>query len=320
MLPTAAIAAAAYQQPVKVQRPAPPVVAGRVLLVDGDYLAYNGAGGDDTEPGDARRFCLNRISMMRELSGAETVCVHLTAPSSHKGYRYIIAKTKPYQAQRSGRRPKNWAYLREWLELYSGTAFRTKVWDQREADDGIAYHATVLGPDKAVIATRDKDMRMIPAWHINWETLDLIAAHGQYSLEGSDGLLYGHAWFWQQCLQGDTADNIPGLPRYVQNLKAKPVGEVTAKKLLEHCTNDAEAVSAVLAAYRTYYAESAEEKLAEQMILLWLRRDVQANVYDVKDWFSLPEELEAAIVANHAMVEAMRLQVEEIECVLQEPN
>jgi DNA polymerase-1 len=214
---------------------------------------------------------------MQEYSGAERVVVHLTAESSTKGNRYIIATVKPYQGHRkSGRKPKNWEYLRRWMETYEGPAFRVKTWATREADDGIAlmaYHAE--GND--VIATKDKDMRMLPGWHLDWDTLAMVHVPvGTFDLV-YDGKQYGIKWFWLQMLQGDTADNISGLPKY----QGKAVGPKTAEAMLALAETRADAQARVECAYMEHYGEGWADALVEQALLLWLRTDDFADVVDV---------------------------------------
>lgn len=281
-----AVASAAESQPMTTQHALHPVVLGRVLIVDGDYLAYYCAGNDETSPGEARRRAIDRLELMRDACGAEKVTVHLTSEGSTKGDRFIIATVKPYQANRNGgRRPKNWAYLRDWMEGYKGALFTTKTWGTREADDGMAYHAITLGTDLAVIATGDKDLRMVPAWHLGWRDWSLTRLGTEFAVVGTNGLLYGTKWFWQQVLQGDTADGIPGLPKYVSAGKAKLMGEKTAEKFLADATNDDEACRIVAALYASFYPDEWADRLAEQMGLLWMRRDREAAVDDFAGWF-----------------------------------
>src|SRR5690554_910465 len=305
-------AAAAAPQDTPETRPI--AVEGRTLLVDGDYLAYYAAGNDETSPGRARQNALEKIDAFKALSGCDRVVLHLTASASNKGWRYVAATVKPYQGQRDGgRRPKNWRSLRDWLETYSGSAFKVKTWTDREADDGMAYHSKVLGPGLAVIATADKDMRMFPGIHIDWKTYDLtVLDHREYRLVGANGKLYGHAWFWQQMLQGDTADNIPGLPKYVKpNGKLGPLGEKTAEKLLAETEDNAGGYRVVSELYYGFYGDDPdygwEDALAEQAILLWMREDRAASIFD---WLTvLPPEhpnypvLEAATNRVQARIE-----------------
>lgn len=283
----AAIAAAAgEQQPMKVVLPAK--VPGRELHIDGDYAAYFCAGNDDTAPGIARRVTVERFEGMAAKCGAEKIIVHLTASGSDKGLRYFAATVKPYQAQRKGsRKPKNWQYLRDFLETYDGDRFRVKVWQNREADDGIAlcaYHGIKSG-NPIVIATRDKDMRMLPGIHMDWmsQRIDAVVPLDTFSVKGEfTELQYGYKWLLLQLLQGDTADNIPGLERVVINGKTKQVGEKTAEDMLSIvdglCITDqlAAAWSIVEDAYESYYGETWAERMAEQLCLLYMRHDHSA--------------------------------------------
>lgn len=311
---TAAVAAAAAAAPQDKAEARPIVVSGRTLLVDGDYLAYYAAGNDETDPGRARQNALEKIEAFRVLSGAERVVVHLTASESNKGWRFIAATVKPYQGQRDGgRKPKNWRSLRDWMETYTGDAFKTKTWTDREADDGMAYHAIVLGPELAVVATADKDMRMFSGWHIDWKTYDLTFVPAYvFEVAGTNGKLYGHKWFWQQMLQGDTADNIPGLPKYIKpNGKLGPLGEKTAEKLLADTTCNAEAAKVVADLYAGFYEDEWEDRFFEQAVLLWMRTDKGAKCGDFMQVLagSVVEDMGAAASALGSRI---REHIEEV--------
>lgn len=293
----ASIAAAAAAQPVKVELPDP--VAGRELHIDGDYAAYFCSGNDETAPGIARRTTIERFEGMARRCGATKIIVHLTAGASHKGLRYFVSTIKPYQGQRSGgRKPKNWEYLRNFLETYDGERFVVKTWHNREADDGMAlcaYHGATTGKE-VVIATRDKDMRMLPGIHMDWmsQRIDAVVPMHCYSLEGEvTGLPYGYKWLLLQLLQGDTADNIPGLERVVIDGKTKQCGEKTAEGLLAHVDGidipDSEKLlvgwNVVEDAYASYYKDDWPDRMAEQLCLLYLRHDFDA---DVASWTKNP--------------------------------
>lgn len=270
-----------------------PMVPNLTVHVDGDYLAYYAAGNDDTTPGEARLNALNLLDYFRGRIGAERAVVHLTAPNSHKGERYLVATVKPYQGHRSGsRKPKNHGYLQDWLLGYTGDAFHSKVWATREADDGIgacSHYAVGTTPGYAGIATADKDMRMLPGVHINWRNGAVTRVNpGDYEVIGEDGKLYGTKWFLLQMLQGDTADHIPGLE---QRKLLKPdggfhrfekVGEKTAEKILAGTSNLTEGVARVWQEYLNGYhsEEFAADRFAEQASLLWMRCDNAASVID----------------------------------------
>lgn len=317
-----------------VERPMPPMEEGLVVHVDGDMLCYECAGNDEVTQGEARQRTINKIESLRSRSGAESVVVHMTNPGCHKGERYLIATVKPYQATRSsGRRPKNHQYLQDWLLTYSGTAFKVKAWASREADDGIAacaYYAVSKGT-KIAIATADKDMRMLPGRHVDWRTGELIEVPaGAYDVVGKEnGKQYGTKWFWLQMLQGDAADNIPGLEKYIdENGKEKLCGEKTAEKLLSRCKSNAAAFAEVYGLYQDYYVRDAsdegdygpaDDRFCEQAALLWMRTDAKA----AEDNFmrhvgpgciseGFPDELRAAAGRMVQRVRRLRAEADEL--------
>jgi hypothetical protein len=258
-------------------------VACRVLQVDGDALAYSCAGNDDTAPGQAFRNVLSRISAAKRRCGATSVEVLCTLRTSHKGHRYAVARVKPYQGQRkSGRRPKNYEYLRDILERGGDRHEqwgRIKLYDHAEADDGFG-----VGHDPAnvVIHTEDKDMQMKSGWHLSWDLEHLIYVEpGTWELV-HHGKTFGRKWFWLQMLHGDGADNIPGLPTYVNaNGKDALCGPVTAAKLLADCANEAEARAVVFGLYKGTYGDGWQTQVLEQAVLLWMRTSPRSPWNDV---------------------------------------
>lgn len=261
-----------------------PTVTGLGLHVDGDYLAYYASGNDQTTAGQARQNALDLIESFRSRIGADEVYVHMTAATSDKGLRYKIAEVKPYQSHRTGSsKPRNWAYLREFLENYDGTVFTVQIWADREADDAIAasaFNAISSPVGYAGIATKDKDMRMLPGHHINWSTRDLtVVAPGDYEVIGNDNNLYGLKFFYQQLLEGDRADAIPGLEFY-KNTKGNLVnlGPKTAQKLLAPATTVDEAAQIVMDLYEGAYQNYWPTRFVEQAALLWMRLDADADV------------------------------------------
>lgn len=262
-----------------------PVTPGRTLFVDGDGLAYYCAGNDDTSAGEARERLVDKVKGAIRQVGAESATILLTASGSHKGHRYAIARVKPYQAQRSGsRRPANWQALRDYM-VSAEFPFAVEQSFDAEADDLFGYHA-YRNPSQTVIYTQDKDMRMLPGMHLDWVSHRLhrveAVPHASWSYywqaidsEFNDKQ-YGPKWFWLQMLHGDTADNIPGLPKYRTkdakgNDTLKPVGEVTAGKFLEGMDNCHSA--SVAALYENYYGERWLVEMLEQACLLWMRRE-----------------------------------------------
>ena len=261
----AAIAAAVDSQP----HARPDKVAGRVLLADGDGLAYYCAGNDDTSPGQVRRNLEDKIESAKRAAGADEVRILVTSAASHKGHRYAISRVKTYQGKRDhSRRPKNWQLARQLIEQDR----RSVITDTLEADDLFHINSVRLGDEHVAILTEDKDMRMVPGWHLHWDSHALVRVRPDTWAFEANGKLFGRKWFWMQMLMGDSADNIPGLPKCTVNGKQKLCGEKTAAALLTDCPSEVEACPVVAEQYRLYYADEWREHMLEQACLLWMRR------------------------------------------------
>lgn len=279
-----------------------PQIEGRLLLADGDGLCYYCAGNEETAPGTARANMLDKIRSAARAAGASAIKILLTAQGSHKGFRRAVARVKPYQGQRDDHRPKNWAYLRELLEVGGaanlGPDLTVELTAVAEADDLFALYAKEH-PD-CVIYTQDKDMKMVPGWHLDWLThLMVHVPPGTWHKPSTDlAKPYGRVFFWQQMLQGDSADNIPGLPFYTDGsiVKSGPnkgeikqirIGEPkkdqigTAATLLDQIKTDMGACILLKDLYESCYGERWLVEMLEQGILLWMRSDAASDPFDV---------------------------------------
>lgn len=246
-------------------------VPGRVVHIDGDYLCYFAAGGDEMPMNASRSVALNRILTAKELSGAESAVLHLTGRGSTKGERYLIAETAPYQGQRSkSRRPKNWEGVRTYLEEldFSRTPYgwvKKIIWNDREADDGFAVAArSSLDPmAEVVLHYSDKDMQMLPGTHLKWDWETVRVPKGAWSVESGDKV-YGDKWFWMQMIHGDSADHIPGIPG---------MGPVESRARLSDVFRNDHARAVVFSSYVQHYGQDvAADKFVESAALLWLRK------------------------------------------------
>ena len=240
-----------------------------LLCVDGDGLAYYCAGADGTPEEKAYAWVNEMVGTFRDMAKAKEVRILLTAEASPKGGRYAVATVKPYQGQRkSSRRPENWRVLRRYLE--AGRAGPVQISTTAEADDLFAYHSQGLG-GRLAIASQDKDMRMVPGLHVTWDRQRMFWVKPGHSPMHA-GKQYGQRWFWEQMLQGDSADNIPGLPL----LYGKKCGEVGARTFLrpfyEPNAATGPAWQGVRHAYGSLYKEDGDDRFVEQACLLWMRR------------------------------------------------
>lgn len=211
----------------------PPVVPGRTVHIDADFLAYQvtaekADGSDQKSFEDMQHNAEVAVETLLGLSAAEHVHLHLTPSSSNKGGRFRLAILKEYQGNRVDKeKPRYLGIMRNWLaERFPGTLHQLC-----EADDGMSssqYAAIAAGSSNlSIIASKDKDLRMVPGLHLDWDTGEITESteFGQIEIiektrTDANGksvttkklVGFGQKYFWAQMLTGDTADNISGLP------------------------------------------------------------------------------------------------------------
>lgn len=279
--------------------------------MDGDYAAYFCAGSDNCGAGEARRNVLSRVSKLRTISGAGQVVMHLTHGASSKGDRFLVAQARPYQGQRThGSKPKQWQFLREWMESYDGPEFKVALWKDREADDGMAHAchtAASLRNVLHVVHTADKDMRMFCGTHVAWNSYAITDVPlGAYDVIGADHKQYGHKWFWMQMLQGDTADHIPGLPK---------VGEKGAEELLAGTTCNDEARELVIGKYIDKMGwDKWADFFVEQAVLLWMRTDYHSSIRNVLPILGDGPQVLEAMMRMEDRVRLARHNLRRLQC------
>lgn len=207
----------------------PKPVQGRVVHIDADFLAYqvSAESKDELDPlrPDVPRksfedMCHNAMAAaehtMRLAGGTSYVC-HVTPSGSTKGGRPDQAIQQEYQANRKDR--ENKPEFLDQVRAYIGRELNGAVHMHQEADDGMAqalYEAD--DPHLCVVASKDKDLRMVPGLHLDFDSGRVVNADkfGYIEVDSSKSskkvVGWGSKFFWAQMLMGDTADNIKGLP------------------------------------------------------------------------------------------------------------
>ena len=309
----------------------PPVCPGRVAHIDADFLAYMASAEPmplktkmkDMTPEEVvvyvRSFEENRMTLehvlykadvmiedkMRECAASMAV-LHLTPTGSTKGGRYDTAIQKEYQAKRESEKPRYLNEVREHMANKTGR-IQGKSWDNAEADDGMAQAAWAAHREGTstlvVVATKDKDLNMVPGLHLDWDTgiiegasdtFGSIQINVKFSKAGTKIkklVGYGTKFFWAQMLMGDPVDNIQGVPFATINGKRKKVGLVGAYELLEEATTDSECLRIVTEAYKEneYAHWLTDEPVGwadvfwSEAQMLWMQR-TPGEVWDVKNW------------------------------------
>jgi hypothetical protein len=141
-------------------------------------------------------------------------------------------------------RPEHYAALRNYLVEQWGA----KLCEGYEADDAVAMEQAQAGDEydvNTIIATIDKDLKMVPGWHYNTRTAE------DYIITRDEALLM----FYRQLLTGDATDNIPGLYR---------IGDKKAEKMLPKVLPEQEMYAVVLAAYEENLAKFGDDPQARE--------------------------------------------------------
>lgn len=254
-----------------------PIVKGRTVHIDGDFIAYMVAYDDKKGLEAIKHNTDAKIEKIRLMAGAEFIQLHLTPKESNKGHRTDqydktgnrvftgLSMVKEYQAKRKTIKPK---YL-HLIRAYMHDKFNGIQHVDCEADDGMAiaqYEAIAAGNrNLSVIATKDKDLLMVPGLQLDWDDggiSDTSDDFGDIHIDRSKSTpkTRGRGWkmFWAQMLMGDATDNISGLPmvcdeQYLPNGKHKQCGPVLAHEILSPLKTNKEAFTVVRDLFRAYH-------------------------------------------------------------------
>jgi 5'-3' exonuclease len=138
--------------------------------------------------------------------------------------------------------------------------------DGREADDYIriwAAESQKAGID-FVIASNDKDLLCIPGIHYNIKTDIVLEISEDQALR----------IYYEQLLQGDQTDNIPGIPG---------IGPVKAAKLLKDCITINDFQEKVVETYIKSFGTNWKQHLLANGKLIHIQRH-ENDWFDLKDW------------------------------------
>jgi 5'-3' exonuclease len=217
-------------------------------LIDADILVYRIGFTTEHEPEGVAMFRMDTsINEMLDAVEAENYTCYLTS-TDKSNFRYQLFPD--YKAHRVQPKPKHYQFLREYLL----SDYQATLVEGQEADDQIGIDSTKLG-DESIICTIDKDLDQIPGWHYNF------VKGRMYEISNIEGMRS----FYEQCLVGDTTDNIKGCPG---------IGKVKAQRRLEGCQNELEMLETVVDGYEAAYPEN---EWADHLLLagrlLWIRRE-----------------------------------------------
>jgi hypothetical protein len=208
--------------------------------------------------------------------------------SGGTNYRNEIAVTHPYKGQRFAPKPYHWKTVGDILQEDYGAY----IVHGAEADDALSVFAR-MDPDNTIIASRDKDLRIVPCLHYSWrcgESQPEIPVHrvdelgwisakayksGGYKLVGE-----GLKFFYGQVLAGDAIDNYKGCPG---------CGPQKAALALANCSSELELFEAARGVYSAKLGpEKGLQLLIENARLAWLLDDAEVT-YDANNIFISPK-------------------------------
>lgn len=223
----------------------PPLVPDRVANIDADFIAYIVACDTKAELAGEKpaRSLEHKVAQVREFTefirkkaGADRAILHITPSESNKGRRAEYVMQAAYQGNRIGREtPNDLKFIRDFMIQECNA----KAWYDREADDGLTM-SQYANPHNSIICSSDKDLLMVPGYHLDMKTWEITNCpwdtFGRVFIGDGKMRGYGPKFFFAQCLAGDTADNIKGLPGISRKrvLFEKPTAKFTKAKELYH--------------------------------------------------------------------------------------
>ena len=264
-----------------------------ITLIDGDILPYEiGAVTEGFHsPSTVQHKVDELVEHILERTGANASKVFL----SEKGnYRIAAACVKKYKGTRHGEKPQWFSTIRD--HLY-------KEWggipvEGREADDAlsITQHYYLGEGVKSCIASRDKDLRMVPGFHYSWKCGEHQPEKPVYEvsvlgklepkLNDKGGIKamkgVGLRFFYAQMIMGDSTDNIPGAPTKGPKAVVEALTDATTEIELYDAArstyfeaykkqmNDDECISFTDWRGKRRY-RSIDQMFREQAILLWMQ-------------------------------------------------
>ena len=196
-------------------------------LIDHDLVVFRCAASAEN---DSLNIAIHRVeALLDELltkTGADSYRAFLSGKSNFRKTIY-----PEYKANRTAPKPVHLEALREYALEKQNAELAP---DTLEADDALGINQT----DDTMIVSLDKDLLMVPGKHFSWEIKGKGWTKPDKFTEQTK--LGGLRLFFEQCLKGDTADNIKGIEK---------IGNKRAKSMLADCITEQQMFDAVRNAY-----------------------------------------------------------------------
>ena len=184
-----------------------------IALIDMDLVCFRSAASAENESvGIAISRMKDLFEGIQTKVGATSYRAFLTGPDN---FRKTI--NPQYKANRTAPKPKHLIALQKHALDHLGAEWAP---DTLEADDAMSIHQDKVG-GTTTICSLDKDMLQVPGKHFQWAIGTLSWSRPDNFVEQTE--LEGLRLFYEQCIKGDSSDNVKGIPG---------LGEVKARKAL----------------------------------------------------------------------------------------
>lgn len=248
-----------------------------IALIDGDLVAYRTSA--SCKEDDPKEVAFQRADrLLREILEATGSDSYQLWLSGTENFRKII--NPEYKANRKDQVPPKWLQdTREFLV----SEWNAKLSHGREADDELGINQQYQG---TIIASLDKDLKMIPYDHYSWEISGTKPNGEQWIKAAQQVYQYvdmADKHFWKQLIIGDRTDNIFGV---------KGLGEVKAGKLIDSLEDNQECLEVVLEKYDEDY-----KRFAMNATCLWIMRGEGSTWYHDLNLI-LPSQLQQEVEAH----------------------
>ena len=223
-----------------------------LALIDHDLVVFRSAASAENDSFNIAKYRAEQLldSLMEKTKATE----YRAFISSKNNFRKDILPS--YKANRTAPKPVHLKALQDYaLEHMNAELAREGL----EADDELAINQT----DDTIIVSLDKDLLQVPGQHFSWEISGKNWKRPDIfrTVSEMDGLRL----FFEQCIKGDTSDNVVGIKGY---------GDKKAKKLLEYVQSPEEMFMIVQDLYNN------DEAFIKNASCLWMKRTLEDNWRD----------------------------------------
>ena len=216
-------------------------------LIDMDLIAFRCAASAEN---DSAEIAIYRMNELLDIILSATEATEYRAfLTGKKNFRKTIYPE--YKANRTQPKPKYLSDCREYACEHMGAEITDH---DLEADDYLGIHQT----EDTIICSLDKDLLQIAGNHFQWAISGKGWSKPNTFIEQTE--LEGLRLFYEQCLKGDSSDNVKGI---------NGVGDAKARKFLKDCTTEKEMLDVVLKMY------PHEEEFLLNAQCLWILRSFE---------------------------------------------